>query len=71
MDTRAIMQAREIKAARLKDKSAMKSEVQLYEGDWHVWIAKKKKKKKERKERAICSVWNGIFMSMGFGIQKD
>lgn len=41
MDTWAIMQAREIKAARLKDKSAMKSVVQLYEGDWQV-IDKKK-----------------------------
>ncbi len=33
-DTRAIMPANEIKAARLKDKSVMKSEVLLYEGDW-------------------------------------
>lgn len=33
-DPRAIMQAKEIKAARLKDKSAMKSELLLYEGDW-------------------------------------
>lgn len=37
------MQAMEIKAARLKDKSAMKSEVQLYEGDWQV-IDKKRHK---------------------------
>lgn len=34
MDPRAIMQAKEIKAARLKDTSAMKSEVVLCEGDW-------------------------------------
>lgn len=33
IDPRAIMQAKKIKAARLKDKSAMKSELLLYEGD--------------------------------------
>lgn len=34
MDPRAIMQAKEIKAARFKDKSVTKSEVPLHEGDW-------------------------------------
>ncbi len=34
IDPRAIMQTTEIKAARLKDKSAVKAEVTLYEGDW-------------------------------------
>lgn len=69
METQAIMQAKEIKAARLKDKSAVKSEVQLYEGDWQV-IDKKKRHKTcewQRNKRGICSVRNGIFKT-GFGI---
>lgn len=64
MDSRAIMQAEEIKAARLKDKSVMKSEVELYEGNWQCHSSNTSAIKEKIRHKRCCANSDKIYVHL-------